>query len=63
MTQEVKVMLQLTLDVNTKLSKDDITKDVERAIGGGFYDPFTKSALMTIDIIEVREEDEIYEND
>lgn len=60
-TQEVRVMLQLTLDVDTELSKEDIEVRLRQAIEGmelsNLVDDMT---LEMTDIIEIREEAEIY---
>lgn len=58
MTQEVRVMLQLTLDVHTELSKKDIEGNIKNRLETlsnltGFY-------VQMVDIIEIREEAEIY---
>ena len=62
MTQEVKVLLQLTLDVDAKLSKEEIRDSLyikipERLDLTHLLDGMR---LMMTDIIEIQEESEIY---
>lgn len=60
MNQEVRVMLQLTLDVDATLS----TEDVERRLKSYIDDFRAKGmSLYLTDIIEIREEAEIYGNE
>lgn len=64
MTQEVRVILQLTLDVDAELSREEIEKWVRDRIALGFNTgTFNPVDLMMTDIIEIREEAEIYENE
>lgn len=62
MTQEVKVLLQLTLDVDTSLSKEGIETAVKSAINEDQLRNFN-SELVMVDIVEIREEAEIYGNE
>lgn len=66
MTQEVRVMLQLTLDVNAKYSKEEIKKAVEYALTPDSpeleYDETIPFDIQMVDIIEIKEEAEIYGN-
>jgi hypothetical protein len=63
MTQEVKVMLQLTLDVDATLSKEDIKRRIEKVMleNGNFSYPDMDSVM--VDFIEIREEAEIYKTE
>jgi ribosomal protein L23 len=60
MTQEVRVMLQLTLSVNAKATKEQIKKAVENVfnleedLNTIYFD------VQMVDIVEIREEAEIY---
>jgi len=64
MTQEVRVMLQLTLDVDATLSKEDIDKAVREATEFAFeMDKYDNIDVQMVDIIEIREEAEIYGNE
>jgi len=57
MRQEVRVMLQLTLDVDSQLSRTEISEKISKiSFSGGM-------TTMMIDIIEIKEEAEIYGNE
>jgi len=59
MTQEVRIMLQVTLEIDTELSIEKIKENLEYHIKyEGLGD-----CLQMVDIIEIREEAEIYGND
>lgn len=65
MTQEVRVMLQLTLEVAAGLSKEEIEKRLKQNF---IYckDPFCPDEdidVEMVDVIEIREEAEIYGNE
>ena len=57
MTTEVRVMLQLTLDVDATLSKEEIIKQLTRMLTEDYYKDID---VQMVDIIEIREEAEIY---
>lgn len=57
MTQEVRVMLQLTLDCDITLTKQDIQ---DRVIAAIQFSGDEGIDVMMTDIIEVRDESEIY---
>lgn len=57
MTQEVKILLQLTLDVNAQLSRTEIAEKVNSAIHFSKDDGIDN---IITDIIEIQEESEIY---
>lgn len=63
MTQEVRVMLQLTLDVDVRLSKEDIQRKIEFLIEEGSRTHLLGLDLQMTDVIEIREEAEIYGNE
>lgn len=60
MKQEVKIILQLTLDCDTTLSKKEIEEKTKSAIN---FSKDDNIEVMMIDTIEIREEKEIYENE
>jgi len=62
MTQEVRVMLQLTLDVNTLMTKEDIERNIKGIMESDEVIDRGINVMMT-DIIEIREEAEIYGNE
>ena len=57
MTQEVRVMIQLTLDVDVKLLKEEVLKQLQRMITEDYHKGIE---LIMFDEIEYREEAEIY---
>ena len=59
MTQEVRVMLQLTLDVDTSYSKENIQHEVYKSLN---FENSRHIKPMMVDIIEIQEEAEIYGN-
>ena len=60
MTQEVRVVVQLTLDCDITLTKQDIQDRVISAIRFRTHDGVF---IMMADIIEVRDEEEIYDTE
>lgn len=57
MTQEVRVVVQLTLDCDITLTKQDIQ---DRVIAAIQFSGDEGIDIMTTDVIEVRDEAEIY---
>lgn len=63
-TQEVRVILQLTLDVDATLSKEDIDRAVREGTEFAFeMDKYDNIDVQMVDIIEIKEEAEIYGNE
>jgi len=60
MTQEVQVILQLTLDCDATLDSFDIESKVKSAI---HFSKDDKIDIMMIDIFDIQEEAEIYGNE
>lgn len=60
MRQEVRVLLQLTLDIDAKLTKKEIERNVKLLLSNDSMWYLGIDSPVEIDIIEVREEAEIY---
>lgn len=63
MTQEVRVMLQLTLDVDIAYSKEKIGKRIEHVLNNYKLDFPEHMVVQMVDVIEIKEEAEIYETE
>ena len=66
MTQEVRVMLQLTLDVDATLSKNEIERRLDIVFAKDEFKwlfNYLDMDVQMVDIIEIREEAEIYGNE